>query len=140
MKIKLVTVGKIRPGPHKELADQYITRLSHYIPFEHAFVADEEQLIKKISKDDFLVVCDERGRLMESKEFSRFIEEKQIRSTKGMTIAIGPAEGFSEEIRKEADLLLAVSKFTLQHDLVALVILEQIYRALTIIKGEPYHK
>ena len=140
MKIRLMTVGKIKPGPQQTIASEYIERLGHYLPLEFVTVKSEEDILKRLSPDDFLIVCGERGQEMISTEFAEFIEERQIRSTKYLTFVIGPAQGLSEHVKLKADLKLSLSRFTMQHDLAILVLLEQLYRACTIIRGEPYHK
>ena len=123
-----------------ELSAEYMGRLAHYLPFELISVKNEIDLLERIGPDDFLVVCDERGREMISTGFADFIEERQVRSTKHITFVIGPAEGFSENVLLKADIKLALSRFTLQHDFALILLLEQLYRACTIIRGEPYHK
>lgn len=140
MKVRLITVGKMKSKPHLAIALDYIKRLGHYLSFEMFDVKKEEDVLKKIGVDDYLVVCDERGSEMSSKEFAKFIEERQIRSTKGLTFVIGPSEGLGEHLKSKAKKKLGLSKMTLQHDMAALILLEQIYRACTILKGEPYHK
>jgi 23S rRNA (pseudouridine1915-N3)-methyltransferase len=140
VKIRLITIGKVKSGPHQAIAADYIERLGHYLPFELMVLKKEEDVLKKIGPDDFLIVCGERGREMISAEFAEFIEERQIRSTKYLTFVVGPAEGLSDSLKRKADIKLSMSRFTMQHDLAALVLLEQLYRACTIIRGEPYHK
>lgn len=140
MKVRLITVGKVKPGPHQTIASEYIERLGHYLPFEFLAVKNEEDILKRLSPDDFLVVLDERGQEMISKTFAEFIEERQVRSTKYLTFVIGPANGLSEHVKLKADLKFSLTRLTMQHDLAALVLLEQLYRACTIIRGEPYHK
>ena len=140
MKIRIIIIGKIKSGPHKLIADDYIKRIKHYAPFEILSVKDENDLIKKLGSDNFLIVCEERGKDMISKKFASFIEERQIRSTKYLTFVIGPAQGFTKTIKDMGNLQLSLSKFTIQHDLALIILLEQIYRAYTIIKGESYHK
>lgn len=140
MKVRLITFGKIKTGPHQTIASEYIERLGHYLPFELLTVKNEEELLRRLSPDDFLVVCGERGQEFISTDFAEFIEERQIRSTKYLTFVIGPAEGLSEHVNLKADLKFSLSRLTIQHDLATLVFLEQLYRACTIIRGEPYHK
>lgn len=140
MKLRLITVGKMKSRSHKVIAAEYIERLGHYLPFEFNTVGSEEDILKRLSADDFLVVCDEHGTSMDSMQFASFIGEKQIHSTKHLTFVMGPPNGFSKRVKERANLALAFSPFTMQHDLAALVLLEQLYRAFTIIRGEPYHK
>lgn len=140
MKVRLITVGKIKSNPHQEIASEYIERLGHYLPFEFISVKNEKEILNRLSPDDFLIVCDECGREFVSRDFADFIEEHQIRSTKYLTFVVGPAEGLGQDVKLKADMRLSLSRMTMQHDLAMLVLLEQIYRACTIIRGEPYHK
>ena len=140
MKLRVITIGKFRSKAHQEIASEYIDKLGHYLPFEYISVKDEKDVLKRIGPDDYFIVCDERGKKLVSTAFAELVEERQIRSTKYLTFAIGPAEGFSAETRARASLVLSFSDFTIQHDLATLVLLEQLYRACTIIRGEPYHK
>ena len=138
--MRLITVGKFKVGPHQKIASDYIERLGHYLPFELLVVKNEEEVLKRIGPDDFFIVMDERGQEMISTQFANFIEERQIRSTKYLTFVVGPAHGLTDHVKLKADMKLSLSRFTMQHDLATLVLLEQIYRACTIIRGEPYHK
>lgn len=140
MKLRLITIGKLKSKPHQTIVADYIERLGHYLPIEYITVKNEEALLKRLGPDDYLVVLDERGQQMISAEFARFIEERQIRSTKYLTFIIGPAEGFNKSVKARGDITLAMSRFTIQHDLALMLLLEQLYRACTIIRGESYHK
>lgn len=140
MKIRLITVGDFKSGGHRSIADEYVKRLGRHTSFEHIVIKREADIGKRLHSADFLVLCDEKGKSYTSKELAQFIEKKQMEATKSLTLAIGPAEGWNTEAKKRANATISLSKFTLQHDLATLVLLEQIYRAYTIIKGEPYHK
>jgi len=140
MKLKVITIGKMKKGPHQAIVADYVQRLGHYLPFEMIVVKDEEALLKRLQPTDYLVICDERGEEFISTEFASFIEERQVRSTKSLIFALGPAEGWSEHARAKGKKVLSLSRFTMQHDLAAIVLLEQLYRACMIIRGEPYHK
>lgn len=140
MKIKLITVGNLKKGPLTDLASMYIERLARYTKFEMIAVKSNEDILKKVTNDDYIIACDERGKEMQSQEFASFIEESQIRSVKSIAFIVGGADGISASLRSKADLVLSFSSFTLQHDLAVIIFLEQLYRAHTIIKGEPYHR
>ena len=140
MKLKVMTIGKMKKGPHQAIATDYMGRLGHYLPFEMIVVKDEVTLLKSIQSTDYLVICDERGEEFISTEFASFVEERQVRSTKSLIFALGPAEGWSEHARAKGKRILSLSRFTMQHDLAAIVLFEQLYRACMIIRGEPYHK
>jgi len=140
MKIRIITVGRIKPGPFERIGENYFNRLKKYGPIEFFSVREQRDILRKIRHDDFLIVCDERGDQFTSEKFAQFIKEQQLYSTKSITFVMGPAEGWIKEIKERARMLLSFSKFTIQHDLAAIVLFEQLYRAFTIIRGEPYHK
>lgn len=140
MKIKIITVGKLSLKPVGELVREYSKRLAHYSPMEMVTVSSVEKGLEKLQATDFIVLLDAAGRSFSSEDLARWVEEKQVRSTKQIVFVVGPAEGFSREAKEKANLLLSLSKMTLQHELALVVLLEQLYRAFTILKGEPYHK
>lgn len=139
MKIKIITVGRVK-GPHEIIVKDYLARLTHYVAVEHVVVKSDEEIARRLSAGDFLIVLDEGGRPFKSVEFSKYLEDKQNRSTRGVVFIIGGAPGLSEAIKTKANIKMSLSSMTLQHDLALIVLLEQIYRAYSIIKGEPYHK
>lgn len=133
MKLKVCTTGKFTLKSLQPLVEEYIRRIHHYLPIEVTNT-------KAVKPDDFLIVLDERGESLTSIEFSKWLEDKKLRSVKQLVFLVGPAEGFTDDVRRKANFLLSLSKMTLQHELTLVVLLEQIYRACTILKGEPYHK
>ncbi len=86
-----------------------------------------------------LILLDARGRQFTSEEFAQLLRDQQDRGTQNLFFAVGPADGFSDRARAAADLILSFGKMTLAHELARVVLLEQIYRAFTILKGHPYH-
>ncbi|MCD6426646.1 MAG: 23S rRNA (pseudouridine(1915)-N(3))-methyltransferase RlmH [Caldisericaceae bacterium] len=138
MKIKLIAVGKLRKRYVKEGVADYVSRIKHYVPFEIIEVK-EGKTEQYLSKDAFNVILDMRGKTFSSEEFAEFIRDKMIKG-KSLAFFIGGAEGFNDSVRKKADILISFSKMTFPHELARLMLTEQIYRALTIIKGEKYHK
>lgn len=140
MKLKILTVGKLSLKQVQILAQDYTERIGHYLPIEFISAKTLKDSFSQIKNEDCLVVLDERGRSLGSVEFAKWLEDKKIHAVKSLVFLIGPAEGFSEEVRKKADLVLSLSKMTLQHELALVILLEQIYRTCTILKGEPYHK
>ncbi len=138
MKIKLIAVGKLKKKYIREGASDYISRIKHYVPFEVVEVK-EEKIGQYLSKDSFNAVLDMRGKMFSSEEFAEFIRDKMIKG-KDLAFFIGGAEGFDDSVRRKADILVSFSKMTFPHELARLMLTEQIYRALTIIKGEKYHK
>lgn len=140
MKLRIFTVGKISLKPVKELIKEYSERLGYYLPIEFFSTKTLEECLRQIRSEDCLVVLDERGQCLGSVEFSKWLEDKKLYAVKSLVFLVGPAEGVTDEIRKKANFILSLSKMTLQHELALVILLEQIYRACTILKGEPYHK
>jgi len=139
----------------KEGIDDYVKRLSFYIPFETRVIPDlknrnnlsvelqkekEGQLILNlIIPGDFMILLDERGSEFSSLEFSKWIEKKMISGIRQLVFVIGGPYGFSKMVYQRADFKISLSQLTFSHQMVRLVFVEQIYRAMTIIKNEPYH-
>ncbi|MGD0342073.1 MAG: 23S rRNA (pseudouridine(1915)-N(3))-methyltransferase RlmH, partial [Bacteroidales bacterium] len=97
------------------------------------------KILQLVSKDDYVVLLDERGKELRTAEFAEWLEKKYAGSVKRIVFVIGGAWGFSEEVYSRADFMISLSKMTFPHQLVRLLFAEQLYRAFTIIKGEPYH-
>ena len=145
MKIKLIVVGETRDNAVRGLTAMYAMRLPHYIPFEIVTVSDSvrrgrtESIIDKVEGGDFLVLFDEHGRELTSREFASFIESKAVTLPKNLVFAIGGPIGFDRPTRERANAMISLSKMTFPHELIRPFVVEQIYRAMTIIKGESYH-
>jgi len=154
MKISLFCMGKTSFPFLREGIDLYKTRLVHYVNFELIEIPDKKQggtdsasvikkegeiLISKLVPSDFLVLLDERGKQLNSEELAKFVESKINLPVKHLVFVVGGAYGFSEGIYKRANSSLSLSKLTFSHQMVRLLFMEQLYRAFTIIKGEPYH-
>jgi 23S rRNA (pseudouridine1915-N3)-methyltransferase len=155
MKVKLLLIGKTTDPQWLALEKNYEARLDHYVKFQRVECPaikkfgqlpqetlkekEGELLLSCIDKDDFLVLMDENGWVRSSVEFSHFIQEKQLVSTKTMVFCIGGAYGFSASVYRRANVQLSLSKMTFSHQMVRTIFLEQLYRAYTIIKGEKYH-
>jgi 23S rRNA (pseudouridine1915-N3)-methyltransferase len=145
MKWYIYTVGKPALAYAKTGVAEYLKRLRRYTTCEHRLMkrgdhAEIASLIDSQSVGDISIVLDERGQLMTTKEFVAKVEQWQLDAVKTVRLFIGGADGHNDEIRQRADLLLGLSGFTLQHELALVVLLEQIYRAHTILRGEPYHR
>ncbi len=140
MKLKIITIGKIKSHAMAELAQDYFGRLSHYFPSETISVKDEGKALQNIEGADILIVLDERGKQKSSVELSGFISEHSMRATKNLIFFIGGQDGVGAEVKKRANLVLSLSKMTLPHELAQVVLLEQLYRACSILRGEPYHR
>ena len=128
----------------RELTEEYAKRLSRFVTTEAKSVVSEEGLLKIVGGavgrvPAFVVLLDSRGKQFTSEEFASFIESHQSRGTQTLLFAVGPADGFSETTVKSANQLLSMGKMTLPHELARVVLLEQLYRAFTILKGHPYH-
>jgi 23S rRNA (pseudouridine1915-N3)-methyltransferase len=144
VKIKIAWIGKTKASAIQALTDDYLKRLKHYAEVEAVIQKDESGVLKLCEPGarpvrHALVLLDSRGKQMSSEEFSKWLGEWQDRSASPLLFAIGAADGFSEEARREATLVLSLGKMTLAHELARVVLLEQIYRAFTILKGHPYH-
>lgn len=144
MRIKVAWIGKTKDSAIQELTAEYLERLSAYTQVEPLSVGSEAALLKLVAKtgnrpSSRLVLLDSRGRQFASEEFASFLDEHQNHSPQPLLFAVGPADGFSQEARKTASFLLSLGKMTLPHELARVVLLEQLYRACTILKGHPYH-
>ena len=144
MKIKVAWIGKTKDSAIDALTAEYLKRLTRYGDVEGISLKDETALLKLCGREarplrHTLVVLDSRGKQLSSEEFAEFLGNYQGRNPLPLLFAVGPANGFSTEIRQEANLLLSLGKMTLAHELARVVLLEQLYRAFTILKGHPYH-
>lgn len=155
MKITLLTVGKTDIKWVAEGLEMYVSRLRHYIPFElqeipelknvsalshdQIKVKEGELILKNVHAGDFVVLLDEHGREFRSLEFSSWMEERMSRTGRDMVFVIGGAYGFSEAVYSRSDFKISLSRMTFSHQLVRTVFVEQLYRAMTIMRGEPYH-
>ena len=155
MKIRLIQVGKTTDSYLTNGIEKYKQRISRYISFDIITIPElkntkklskEQQkqqegelIIKKLLPSDNIVLLDENGKMYNSVQFANFIEKHMIQSTKQLVFIIGGPYGFSEEIYKKAIYRISLSAMTFSHQLIRLLFLEQLYRAHTIIKNEPYH-
>ncbi|MGN0002626.1 MAG: 23S rRNA (pseudouridine(1915)-N(3))-methyltransferase RlmH [Sphingobacterium composti] len=155
MKITLLCIGKTDDKFIQDGIDKYLKRLKHYINFNLNIVPDvknvknlseaqqkerEGELFNKyIQPTDYIILLDERGKNYSSIEFSSFIEKKMISSVQHMVFLIGGPYGFAENIKQRANSSVSLSRMTFSHQMVRLFFIEQVYRAFTIMKGEPYH-
>lgn len=155
MKITLLTVGKTDVKWVKEGLDLYVSRLSHYAPFQvreipelknvsaldrdQIKVREGELILKSLRPSDEVVLLDEGGRELRSVEFASWLEERFSRGSRDIVFVIGGAYGFSKEVYARADSKLSLSKMTFSHQMVRTIFAEQLYRAFTIMRGEPYH-
>jgi len=145
LKIKIAWIGKTKELAFNSLTDEYLKRISRYADIEGIALRDEDDLLLKFGSrakggaKSTLVLMDSRGREFSSEQFAKFLGEYQERSPLPLVLAIGGADGFSPEVRAAAQSTISLGKMTLAHELARVVLLEQVYRAFTILKGHPYH-
>jgi len=155
MKIKLIAVGKTDNQNLKQLIADYQNRLKHYIGFEFVVIPDikntknlsetqqkiteGEAILKQIVTSDQLLLLDENGKSYDSVNFSKLLQKKMLSGCKQLVFVIGGPYGFSDAVYKRAHNKIALSAMTFSHQMVRLFAIEQLYRAFTIIKNEPYH-
>jgi 23S rRNA (pseudouridine1915-N3)-methyltransferase len=139
VKLKIAWIGKTKDPAIQSLTTEYLKRISRYAEVEGLPLGDEGALLKLPGKSRSvprLILFDSRGKQFSSEEFANFLED---RGSQPLVLAIGPADGFSEAARKAAHAIISLGKMTLPHELARVVLLEQVYRAFTILKGHPYH-
>ena len=145
MKLKVAWVGKTKEPAIQLLTDEYLRRLSRYAEAEGIALKDELALLQlgrpssRSATKPVLVLLDGKGRQISSEELAKFLGNHQDRNPAPLVFAIGPANGFSEATRQSAAMLLSLGKMTIAHELARVVLLEQLYRAFTILQGHPYH-
>ncbi len=155
MKLTLIVIGKTDNDYINKGIDIFKSRLKHYLPFEIKCIPDikntknlstEQQktkegelILSNIENSDQLVLLDENGKEFSSVEFSKYMQKKMLSGVKNLAFVIGGPYGFSNEIYKRANGKVSLSRMTFSHQMVRLIFTEQLYRAMTILKGEPYH-
>jgi 23S rRNA (pseudouridine1915-N3)-methyltransferase len=153
LKIKVAWIGKTKEAAIQSLTEEYLKRISRYVTVEGIPLKDEAALLEmcgipsatiKIKRSmgatkSTLVLLDSRGKQFSSEEFAKFLGDYQDRNPLALVFGVGAADGFSEEARAAAQFTLSLGKMTLPHELARVVLLEQIYRAFTILKRHPYH-
>jgi len=151
VKIKIAWIGKTKEPAIQSLTDEYLKRISRYVPVERLALRDEAALLQmcgrspaKASKagsagKSTLVLMDSRGKQFSSEDFAQFLGDYRDRNPLPLVFALGPADGFSEAARGSAQLTMSLGNMTLAHELARVVLLEQVYRAFTILQGHPYH-
>ena len=155
MKIVIIAVGKTATQYIAAATDDFIRRASRYVPVEMSIIPDlrstrgltEEMqkqregksIIASLQPGDLVTLLDERGAELTSRQFAGEIERGMVSALKRMVFVIGGPYGFSPEVYARADRKLSLSRMTLTHEMVRLFFAEQVYRAMTIMRGEPYH-
>ncbi|TGX86542.1 23S rRNA (pseudouridine(1915)-N(3))-methyltransferase RlmH [Muribaculum intestinale] len=155
MKIELIVVGKTTTPYLKEGIEHYVKRLTHYVPYEIRTISDiktskaltaerqkemeGEFILQQIQPGDRVVLLDEHGREMTSREFAGYLEKAMSTVGKRLLFVVGGPYGFSKKVYDRADGKLSLSQMTFSHEMIRLFFTEQVYRAMTILRGEPYH-
>ena len=159
MKIKVVTVGKLKEKYLKDGIAEYSKRISRFAKLEMIELADEktpdkasesenqkileiegQRILSKVADRDFVIVLAIEGKMFSSEEFSKQLEEASIKGFSTLTFIIGGSLGLAQDVKKRSNLSVSFGRLTLPHQLMRLVLVEQIYRAFTIQQGSPYHK
>lgn len=155
MKVLFWVIGKTSEAYLQDGIDQYCKRLGHYLPFEYETIPDvrnagkrppeqlkasESQLIlDRLKPDDYVILLDEKGKAFSSLEFSRYLDRCLQLPQRRLIFLVGGAFGFDEKLYQRANARLSLSTMTFSHQMVRLFFLEQLYRAMTILRNEPYH-
>jgi 23S rRNA (pseudouridine1915-N3)-methyltransferase len=155
MKVEFWVIGKTSFDYLDEGNNIYLNRIKHYLPFEMVVINDiknrkklsegqiktkeGEIILSKLNTSDFLILMDERGKQRSSVQFSEYLQSLLQHSYKRLIFIIGGAYGFSETVYQRSNTKMSLSNMTFSHQMVRVIFLEQFYRALTIMKNEPYH-
>jgi 23S rRNA (pseudouridine1915-N3)-methyltransferase len=143
MKLTVAWIGKTKQPAIQSLTDNYLQRLSHYAEVHSKSLKDEAALLatggRGVRVKPTLVLLDPKGKQLSSEELAKFLGDHQDRNPLPLCFAVGPANGFTDDARHSATLLLSLGRMTIAHELARIVLLEQLYRAFTILKGHPYH-
>lgn len=152
MKFRAVWIGKTKSTPLSEVSLDYISRIRHFLPLEITEVqepkgdgarrieAEGEKLLAALTSSDRVIVLDPKGKAWSSGEFAKFAGKHMSEDPRNLTFVIGGYAGMSEAVKSRADLLWSLSPLTFTHDLSRVILLEQLYRALSIIHNLPYSK
>ncbi|MDR0829059.1 MAG: 23S rRNA (pseudouridine(1915)-N(3))-methyltransferase RlmH [Prevotellaceae bacterium] len=154
MKLKIIFLGKTFSKNISEIYDEYFGKIKQYCTLEIAVIPalkntknmpidvqrhlEGKEILQAVNSDDFLVLLDDKGKDFTSIEFAQWIDKQQF-NTKKITFVIGGAYGFSTEVYERKNFMISLSKMTFSHQIVRAIFAEQIYRAMTILRGEPYH-
>jgi 23S rRNA (pseudouridine1915-N3)-methyltransferase len=151
VKIKIAWIGKTKEPAIQSLTEEYLKRISRYMQVEGLALRDETALLQlcgltslgkgkiKTAGKSTLVLMDSGGKQLSSEELARFMGDYQDRNPLPLVFAVGPADGFTHVARSAAQHTISLGRMTLAHELARVVLLEQVYRAFTILKGHPYH-
>ena len=159
MNITIITVGKLKEKYLKQGIDEYLKRLTPYAKVKIVEVPDEQapdnlseaeiedvkrkegnKILSKIGADEYVITLEIEGKQLSSEQFAKKLDELATYGKSKVSFVIGGSHGLSEEVKKRSNYALSFSKMTFPHQLMRLVLVEQVYRAFRIIRGEPYHK
>lgn len=139
MKIDIVCIGKVREKFFRDAVEEYLTRLRRFVQIDVSETDDASKIEGLLEGKDFVIILDEKGKEMDSFQFAELMRDLSL-SKKNVCFVLGGWKGLDDEIKKKANLVWSLSKLTFPYQLARLLLLEQIYRAFTIIKGIDYHK
>lgn len=146
MKCVILSVGKEKDGVFDEAISHFSTRLLRYVPLEWVYLEHKEtkekeaqDILGKIKKEDYVVLLDEKGSVMKSEELAGLVEHRMVDGVRRMVFIIGGAHGVTTDIMERANYVWKLSSLVFPHMLVRAIVAEQLYRAMTILKGEKYH-
>ncbi len=146
MKLVIISVGKDKDETTEDVMHYFQARILRYLPLEWLFIPHEnskekegEKIISFLKKEDYVVLLDEKGKDIKSEALAELIENRMVDSVRRMVFVIGGAYGVSKKVEERANYIWKLSSLVFPHMLVRIILLEQIYRAMTIIKGEKYH-
>ena len=140
MRLALLCVGKVREAWLKAAVDEYVARLGHYLPVDLVEARDPAAALRRLPPRTLLVALDERGAEWTTAELRRFVEREMVGRRPGLAFLVGDAAGLPAAVQARADVKLSLSRLTLPHRIARLVLVEQLYRVMTMIRGEPYHR
>lgn len=155
MKFEIVAVGKLRNNHYRALTDDYLSRIQRYVPAEEIEVresrltdqntskglAEEAEALESAASEGAVTIAlDERGKELSSRELARWVDDWMVSGRRYISLFIGSANGLDPSFRRSCDRRLALSKMTLPHEMARMLLAEQLYRAMSIIRGEPYHR
>jgi len=146
MRFRFVWIGKTKDKNWRALQTEYLQRLSHFVKFETIEIKDSDReteskrILEKVNQSNFVCLLDVKGRSVSSFDLAEIIQDWQNRGIKEIAFVIGGARGVASEVVETADISLSLSFLTLTHETARVILIEQLYRAYTIIKGFPYQK
>lgn len=132
--------GKIQDKPYQKLVDLYLERCTKRLPVEIINCKNEDELVKRISGREYIIALDEHAKCPDTDGFVKWLDAKLKSGSNRLTICLGAAEGHDPRVKAAAHEFISLSPLTLNHQLALLVLCEQLYRAISIMFGEPYHK